>query len=94
MCFHVLDKGEKGNDETRSPVRRQLSLLSQSQRLFQLLTQLNSIYSMSTNVLSWLEASGGTYDRSAWEISEFEGMGKGAVALRDIEVRTSLSDHF
>lgn len=38
MCFHVLDKGEKGNDETRSPVRRQLSLLSQSQWLFQVLT--------------------------------------------------------
>lgn len=37
-------------------------------------------------IIDWLTSSGGTIDASAMGLTEFEGQGVGAVALRDIPV--------
>jgi hypothetical protein len=39
------------------------------------------------NAMNWLASSGGWYDETAMGLQEYPGMGLGAVALRDIEVR-------
>jgi hypothetical protein len=39
------------------------------------------------NALTWLRSSGGWYDDTAMGLKDYPGMGQGAVALRDLEVR-------
>jgi hypothetical protein len=43
-------------------------------------------------VLEWLESSGGSFNRDVFGLTEFEGMGVGAVALQDIPVSTAHLD--
>lgn len=42
------------------------------------------------NLIQWFIAKGGSIDRSAIGFKEFPDSGRGAVALRDIDVRSAL----
>jgi hypothetical protein len=53
------------------------------------LLQKDSCKMAEENALKWLVSSGGWYDETAMGLQEYPGMGLGAVALRDIEVRPS-----